>query len=185
MEKRKFAFISLTIQDRVISLKFSSGRVSKRCTIGNFQKIFLSPKMAAILNFRIFTKNGKTQICLYLLNRARYIDFVKIFDPQDILRNILFIALIHPSQWTIANPVGIDRPAKRQKKMPCVSTGWPVPVLCIRLVVHGIYFLSRQHDVLSSFSFGPCTVQTCFSTSPEFLKEKVCIMTDFQPYSLV
>ena len=37
----------------------------------NFQKIFPSPKMAAILNFRIFAKNGKTQICFYLLNRAR------------------------------------------------------------------------------------------------------------------
>ena len=37
-----------------------------------------------------------------------------------------FIALILPIQWTIANPVGSDRPAKRQKKASCVSTGWPV-----------------------------------------------------------
>ena len=44
---------------------------SKECTLCNFQKIFPSPKMAAILNFRIFAKNGKTQICFYLLNRAR------------------------------------------------------------------------------------------------------------------
>ena len=36
-----------------------------------FKKNFPSPKMAAILNFRIFAKNGKTQNCLYLLNRAR------------------------------------------------------------------------------------------------------------------
>ena len=35
----------------------------------------------------------------------------------------LFIALIHPIQWTIAYPVGADRPAKRQKKTSCVSTG--------------------------------------------------------------
>ena len=34
-----------------------------------------------------------------------------------------FIALIHPIQWTIAYPVGADRPAKRQKKTSCVSTG--------------------------------------------------------------
>ena len=33
-----------------------------------------------------------------------------------------FIALIHPIQWTIAYPVGADRPAKRQKKTSCVST---------------------------------------------------------------
>ena len=67
MEKYKFASISLTVQNRVISLKFSTHRVSKKCTLGNFQKIFLFPKMAAILNFRIFTKNRKTEICFYLL----------------------------------------------------------------------------------------------------------------------
>ena len=70
-KKRKFASISLTVRDRVISSKFSTHRVSKQCTLDIFQKIFVSPKMAAILNFRIFAKNGKTQICFYLLNRAR------------------------------------------------------------------------------------------------------------------
>ena len=38
-------------------------------------------------------------------------------------KNDIFIALIHPIQWTIAYPVGADRPAKRQKKTSCVSTG--------------------------------------------------------------
>ena len=71
MEKHKFASISLTVQDRAISSKILMYRVSKKCTIGNFQKNVLFPKMAAILNFRIFAKNGKTQICFYLLNRAR------------------------------------------------------------------------------------------------------------------
>ena len=66
--KHKFA---LTVQNRVISLKFSTHRVSKKCTLGHFQKIFLFPKMAAILNFQIFAKNRKTGICFYLLNRAR------------------------------------------------------------------------------------------------------------------
>ena len=40
--------------------------------------------MAAILNFRIFAKDGKTRICFYLLNRPRYSDFVEMFDPQGI-----------------------------------------------------------------------------------------------------
>ena len=52
----------------VISSKFSTHGVSKKCTLGNFQKIFPSPHMAAILNFQIFAQNGKTQICL---NRAK------------------------------------------------------------------------------------------------------------------
>ena len=38
--------------------------------ISSFQKNFISPKMAAILNFRIFYKNCITQQCLYLENRA-------------------------------------------------------------------------------------------------------------------
>ena len=71
MAKHKFASISLTVRDRAISSKFSTHRVSKECNLCNFPKIFPSPKMAAILNFRIFAKNGKTQICFYLLNRAR------------------------------------------------------------------------------------------------------------------
>ena len=69
--KHKFASISLTVRDRAISSKFSTHRVSKKCTLCNFQKIFPSSKMAAILNFRFFAKDGKTQICFYLLNHAR------------------------------------------------------------------------------------------------------------------
>ena len=57
--KHKFASISLTVRDRAISSKFSTHRVSKQCTFGNFQKKFLSPKMAAILNYQIFAKNAK------------------------------------------------------------------------------------------------------------------------------
>ena len=79
-----------------------------------------------------------------------------------------FVALIHPIQWRIANPVGADRPAKRQKKTSCVSTGRPVPVLCTRKVAHRTSFLSRQSDVIASFSFGACTVQTCFQHLQSF-----------------
>ena len=40
----------------------------KQCTLGNFQKILLSPKVVAILNFQIFAQNEKnTQIFFYLL----------------------------------------------------------------------------------------------------------------------
>ena len=34
--------------------------------------------------------------------------------------NNIFIALIHPIQWTIALPVGVTGPAKRQKKTSCI-----------------------------------------------------------------
>ena len=83
-EKHKFASISLTVRDRAISSKFSTHRVSRQTTLCNFQKIFIPLKMAAILNIRIFTKNAKTQICFYLLNRARKSNFVEIFHPQGI-----------------------------------------------------------------------------------------------------
>ena len=71
MAEHKIASISLTVRDRAISSKFSTHRVSKECSLANFQKNFPFPKMAAILNFRIFAKNGKTQNYFYLLNRAR------------------------------------------------------------------------------------------------------------------
>ena len=72
MEKCIFASISLTVRDRAILLKFLTHSVSKQCTIGNFQKKnLLSPQMAAILSYQILAKNGKTQICFYLLNRVR------------------------------------------------------------------------------------------------------------------
>ena len=64
MEKHKLA---LTVQNRVILLKFSTHRVSKKCTLGNFQKNFLFPKMAAILNFQIFAKNRKTEFASIFL----------------------------------------------------------------------------------------------------------------------
>ena len=83
IEKRKFVSISLTVRDRVISSKFLTHRVSQQTTL-QFSKIVITLKMAAILNFPIFTKNGKTQICFYLPNCARWSDFAEIFDPQGI-----------------------------------------------------------------------------------------------------
>ena len=45
------------------------------------------------------------------------------------LKKNCFIALIHPVQWTIANPVHTYWPAKQQKKSSCVSSSWPVLIL--------------------------------------------------------
>ena len=90
MAKHKFASISLTVRDRAISSKFSTHRVSKECNLCKFPKIFPSPKMAAILNFRIFAKNGKTLICFYLLNRARKERFRQNFRRTGYLTNAIF-----------------------------------------------------------------------------------------------
>ena len=89
-------------------------------------------------------------------------------DLQKFQKN-LFIALIHPIQWTIANPVSADLPAKRQKKTSCVSTGWAGPVLCTRQVACRTSFLSRQRDVIASFSFGARSASGIFSVI-EFLQ---------------
>ena len=69
--KHKNAYISKTVLDRAILTKFLIHRVSLQSSHANFQKNFVLPKMAAILNFRNFRKNCKTQKCLYLENRAR------------------------------------------------------------------------------------------------------------------
>ena len=68
--KYKNAYTSKTVLDRVISTKFLTHRVALKYNHASFQKIFVSPNMAAILNFRIFGKNYKTQKCLYLENWA-------------------------------------------------------------------------------------------------------------------
>ena len=71
MQKHKFASVSLTVQDRAIFVEiFDPQDISANYSV-QFSKKFLSPKMTAILNFRILTKNGKTQIWFYFLNRAR------------------------------------------------------------------------------------------------------------------
>ena len=72
MEKHKFASISLTVRDRAISSKFLIHWVTEQVTLGHFQKNSPSPKMAAILNFRVFAKIWKnTNLLLSPFNRAR------------------------------------------------------------------------------------------------------------------
>ena len=54
--KHKNAYISKTVLDRAILTKFLTHRVSLQSSHANFQKKFVLPKMAAILNFRIFAQ---------------------------------------------------------------------------------------------------------------------------------
>ena len=54
--KHKNAYISKTLLDRAISTKFLTHRVSLRSSHANFQKNFVSQKMAAILNFYFFSQ---------------------------------------------------------------------------------------------------------------------------------
>ena len=71
--KRKNAYISKTVLDRAISTKFLTHRVTLQSSYTNFEKKFLSQKMAAILNFRIFRKIAKRKnayISKTVLDRA-------------------------------------------------------------------------------------------------------------------
>ena len=57
--KHKNAYILKTVLDRAISTKFLTHRVSLQSSHANFPQKIFSPKMAAILNFRIFHKIAK------------------------------------------------------------------------------------------------------------------------------
>ena len=46
-------------------------------------------------------------------------------------------------------------------------------VLCTPQMAPRTSFLSRQPDVIASFSFGVCTVRTCFQQSPDILRKSV------------
>ena len=59
--KHKNAYISKTVLDRAISTKFLTHRVSLQSSHANFQKNFILPKMAAILNFQIFAQRAFTR----------------------------------------------------------------------------------------------------------------------------
>ena len=64
--KHKNAYISKTVLDRVISTKFLTHRVSLQSSYPIFKKNFILPKMAAILNFRIFAqKLQNTKILIF------------------------------------------------------------------------------------------------------------------------
>ena len=84
MAKHKIASISLTVRDRAISSQFSTHRVCKEGTPCNFQKIFPSPKMAAILNFWIFAKKMAKHKLAFISLTMRESNFIEIFDPQGI-----------------------------------------------------------------------------------------------------
>ena len=79
MEKHKFVSISSTVRDRAISLKFLTHRVSKKCTIGNFQMSFFGhvlskdglkagkKKVEAIKNMPSPTNKGELESVLGML----------------------------------------------------------------------------------------------------------------------
>ena len=66
----------------------------------------------------------------------------------------IFIALIHPIQWTIALPVGATGPAKRQKKTSCIYYRQDRSQ-SVHSPGGASYFIScLPIDVIASFSFG-------------------------------
>ena len=125
--------------------------------------------MYIIFNTRCVIKICHCLIFFWYISRKLW----KLGTTTTRFINLDFIALIHPIQWTIANPVSADRPTKRQKKTSCVSTGWPVPVLCTPQMALRTSFLSRQPDVIASFSSGACTVQMCFQHLQSFKGKSV------------
>ena len=71
-----------------------------------------------------------------------------------VLGCFIFIALIHPIQWTIALPVGATGPAKRQKKTSCIYYRQDRSQ-SVHSPGGASYFIScLPIDVIASFSFG-------------------------------
>ena len=69
-------------------------------------------------------------------------------------------------------------PPNARKRRPVFPPAGQSEVLCTPQMAPRTSFLSRQPDVIAYFSFGACTVQTCFQHLQSF-QRKVCIMTDF------
>ena len=84
--------ISLTVCDTAISLKFSTHRVSKQCTLGNFQKKFLLPKNGGHFEFSNF--------CQKLKNRNLLLSpSIEIFDPTSAKRHEAEIIYMYTNKY--------------------------------------------------------------------------------------
>ena len=103
MAKHKLAFISLTVRDRAILSKFLTHRVSQECILFNFQKIFPSPKMAAIFEFLPkIAKHKIASISLTVRDRA----ISSQFSTHRYLRKVLFTG---PCKITVQFLQKVDR----------------------------------------------------------------------------
>ena len=75
-------------------------------------------------------------------------------EVLETFKKDIFIALIHPIQWTIALPVGATGPAKRQKKTSCIYYRQDRSQ-SVHSPGGASYFIScLPIDVIASFSFG-------------------------------
>ena len=98
-------YTPVTVRDRAICGKSlyldTVTGVSKQCkSFAIFGKIFSkSPKMAAIFGEgKIFAKNGKTQICFYLLrspvrDRAIFVEIARSRTVKEYLRKFVIFAI--------------------------------------------------------------------------------------------
>ena len=71
-----------------------------------------------LLNTYNFTLSCTIRNMYSTLSHERSMEQWKL---ANLISKLNFHKLIHPIQWTIANPVGADRPAKRQKKSSYMS----------------------------------------------------------------
>ena len=64
-------------------------------------------------------------------------------------------------------------PPNTRKRRPVLPPAGRSVVLCTPQMAPRTSFLSRQPDVIVSFSFGACTVRTYFQQSPDILRKSV------------
>ena len=64
-------------------------------------------------------------------------------------------------------------PPNVRKRRPVFPPAGQSVVLCTPQMAPRTSFLSRQPDVIASFSFDACTVRTCFQQSPDILRKSV------------
>ena len=102
MAKHKSASISLTVRDRAISSKFSTHRVSKECSLANFQKNFPLPKNGGHFEFSNFCQKWKNTKLLLSPKPCEIERFRRNIRPTEYLRNVLlaiFKKFSPPQKW--------------------------------------------------------------------------------------
>ena len=105
--KHKNAYISKTVLDRAISTKFLTHRVSLQSSHANFQKNFVLPKMAAILNFQLFAQKlqNTRMLILYKWLFSRVLKFANVHcrpASREFIFAVKYIQLL-PKLTTCSN----------------------------------------------------------------------------------
>ena len=110
--------------------------------------------------------------CWTILYSIMLQSHIKIEQSPKIFLQFYCVNTTYPID-NLLNRSAQTGPPNVRKRSPVFPLAGRSVALCTPQMAPRTPFLSRQPDVIASFSFGACTVQTCFQQSPDILRKSV------------